>query len=183
MTTTATATPPDFSTLTIDDPTITNTTPPSHPADTLPAPPPHRSHDPNNSLKRSDPFQFGSRYLQAEDDVFEFNAWDHVETDDSHKEYAEAQYAFQRSAPVSDFDKSDRSPSHYPRVQSLPRPLLPRLTRPQPRRTLPCRPGQMVEPLLQEQHVQLLQEPQMAAPRIPHPVRCHHCLLTTHHPP
>ncbi|KAK3946060.1 S-adenosyl-L-methionine-dependent methyltransferase [Diplogelasinospora grovesii] len=67
--------------------------------------PPHRNHDPQYNQKRSDPFQFGSRYLQEDDDVFEFNAWDHVETDDTYKEYAEQQYAMQRSAPVSDFDK------------------------------------------------------------------------------
>ncbi|KAF3064574.1 tRNA(Thr) (cytosine(32)-N(3))-methyltransferase [Daldinia childiae] len=68
--------------------------------------PAHRNHDPQNNLKRSDPFQFGSRYLQENDDVFEFNAWDHVETDDTYKEYAEQQYAMQRESPVSDFDKS-----------------------------------------------------------------------------
>ncbi|KAK4455760.1 S-adenosyl-L-methionine-dependent methyltransferase [Podospora aff. communis PSN243] len=67
--------------------------------------PPHRSHDPQFNQKRSDPFQFGSRYLQENDDVFEFNAWDHVETDDTYKEYAEQQYAMQRESPVSDFDK------------------------------------------------------------------------------
>ncbi|KAK3299189.1 S-adenosyl-L-methionine-dependent methyltransferase [Chaetomium fimeti] len=67
--------------------------------------PPHRSHDPQYNQKRSDPFQFGSRYLGQEDDPFEFNAWDHVETDDTYKEYAEQQYAMQRQAPVSDFDK------------------------------------------------------------------------------
>ncbi|KAE8442456.1 hypothetical protein EG329_003357 [Mollisiaceae sp. DMI_Dod_QoI] len=67
---------------------------------------PHRSHDPENNLKRSDPFQFGSRFLSEEDNVFEFNAWDHVETDDTYKEYAELQYAKQREAPVSDFDKN-----------------------------------------------------------------------------
>ncbi|KAL7625432.1 hypothetical protein AAE478_004652 [Parahypoxylon ruwenzoriense] len=67
--------------------------------------PPHRSHDPQYNMKRSDPFQFGSRYLQEDDDVFEFNAWDHVETDDAYKEYAEQQYAMQRESPVSDFDK------------------------------------------------------------------------------
>ncbi|KAI5862813.1 methyltransferase [Durotheca rogersii] len=67
--------------------------------------PPHRSHDPQYNMKRSDPFQFGSRYLQQDDDVFEFNAWDHVETDDAYKEYAEQQYSMQRESPVSDFDK------------------------------------------------------------------------------
>ncbi|KAI1765538.1 methyltransferase [Hypoxylon sp. FL1150] len=69
-------------------------------------PPAHRNHDPQYNMKRSDPFQFGSRYLQEEDDVFEFNAWDHVETDDTYKEYAEQQYAKQRESPVSDFDKN-----------------------------------------------------------------------------
>ncbi|OTB16881.1 hypothetical protein K445DRAFT_316393 [Daldinia sp. EC12] len=68
--------------------------------------PAHRNHDPQYNMKRSDPFQFGSRYLQEDDDVFEFNAWDHVETDDTYKEYAEQQYAMQRESPVSDFDKS-----------------------------------------------------------------------------
>ncbi|CAL3963173.1 hypothetical protein PZA11_000868 [Diplocarpon coronariae] len=68
--------------------------------------PPHLSHDPENNLKRSDPFQFGSRLLSAEDNVFEFNAWDHVETDETYKQYAEIQYAKQRESPVSDFDKS-----------------------------------------------------------------------------
>ncbi|KAI1498566.1 methyltransferase [Biscogniauxia marginata] len=66
---------------------------------------PHRSHDPQYNMKRTDPFQFGSRFLQEDDDVFEFNAWDHVETDDTYKEYAEQQFAMQRQSPVSDFDK------------------------------------------------------------------------------
>ena len=68
--------------------------------------PAHRSHDPAKNLKRSDPFQFGSRLLNEGDDVFEFNAWDHVETDDAYKEYTEKQMEMQRQSPVSDFDKS-----------------------------------------------------------------------------
>ena len=67
--------------------------------------PPHLSHDPATNAKRSDPFQFGQRYLTETDDVFEYNAWDHVVPDESHYEYCEAQFAAQRSAPVSDFDK------------------------------------------------------------------------------
>ena len=69
--------------------------------------PPHRSHDPDYNQKRTDPFMFGSRLLQQEDDVFEFNAWDHVETDDAYKEHAEEQYALQRQSPVSDWDKRE----------------------------------------------------------------------------
>jgi tRNAThr (cytosine32-N3)-methyltransferase len=67
--------------------------------------PAHRSHDPANNQKRTDPFQFGSRYLEEGDDVFEYNAWDHVETDPEYRAYAEVQYAKQRENPVSDFDK------------------------------------------------------------------------------
>lgn len=70
---------------------------------------PHRSHDPESNSKKTDPFQFGSRLLSEQDNVFEFNAWDHVETDETYKEYAELQYAKQREAPVSDFDKSQYS--------------------------------------------------------------------------
>lgn len=66
---------------------------------------PARSHDPSNNMKRSDPFQFGSRFLEKGDDVYEFNAWDHVEPDDEFKAFAEGQYEKQRAAPVSDFDQ------------------------------------------------------------------------------
>jgi len=88
--------------------------------------PPHRSHDPQFNQKRSDPFQFGSRYLGQDDDEFEFNAWDHVEPDDMFKEYAEKQYAMQREAPVSDFDK------RMYRISFLSRTTPPH-TRPRPR--------------------------------------------------
>jgi tRNAThr (cytosine32-N3)-methyltransferase len=60
----------------------------------------------NNSQKRTDPFQFGTRYLEEGDDIFEYNAWDHVETDEAYKEFAEEQYVRQRQDPVSDVDKS-----------------------------------------------------------------------------
>lgn len=67
--------------------------------------PPHLSHDPNNNAKRSDPFQFGQRLLSESDDVFTYNAWDHVTPDEEHISYSEEQYAKQRAAPVSDFDR------------------------------------------------------------------------------
>lgn len=68
--------------------------------------PPQRPRSPSNTQKRTDPFQFGSRLLEEGDDIFEFNAWDHVETDDAYKEFAELQYQRQRESPVSDFDKN-----------------------------------------------------------------------------
>ena len=59
-----------------------------------------------NPEKRSDPFQFGSRYLEEGDDIFAYNAWDHVETDEAYRTFAEEMYERQRSEPVSEFDKS-----------------------------------------------------------------------------
>ncbi|KEF62948.1 uncharacterized protein A1O9_00922 [Exophiala aquamarina CBS 119918] len=70
--------------------------------DSIPA---HLSHDPAKNAKTSDPFQFGQRYLSEFDDVFTFNAWDHVVPDEGHYEYCETQYAAQRATPVSDFDR------------------------------------------------------------------------------
>ncbi|QSS66724.1 actin filament binding protein [Histoplasma capsulatum] len=77
--------------------------------------PRHRSHDPANNQKRTDPFQFGSRYLEEGDDVFEFNAWDHVETDADYREYAELQYLRQKESPVSEEarDKYNANPSKF----------------------------------------------------------------------
>ncbi|EPS38506.1 hypothetical protein H072_7736 [Dactylellina haptotyla CBS 200.50] len=59
-----------------------------------------------DGLKRSDPFQFGTRYLEDGDDEFAYNAWDHVDVDDEYKAYAEEQYDMQRKNPVKDFDKN-----------------------------------------------------------------------------
>ncbi|PVH96522.1 methyltransferase, partial [Periconia macrospinosa] len=66
---------------------------------------PHRSHSPSNNQKRTDPFAFGSRYLEEGDDIFEFNAWDHVQVDETYREFSEQQYSKQRSEPVNDFDR------------------------------------------------------------------------------
>ncbi|OAG37763.1 hypothetical protein AYO21_08006 [Fonsecaea monophora] len=68
--------------------------------------PPHLSHDPATNAKQSQPFQFGQRLLSEDDDVFAYNAWDHVEPDTAHYEYCETQYAAQRASPVSDFDRA-----------------------------------------------------------------------------
>ncbi len=68
--------------------------------------PSHLSHDPATNAKRTDPFQFGQRYLSESDDVFAYNAWDHVEPDSAHFDYCETQYASQRASPVSDFDRN-----------------------------------------------------------------------------
>lgn len=68
--------------------------------------PPHRSHDPTTNAKRTHPFQFGQRYLEADDDVFAYNAWDHVTPDPSHDSYCQEQYASQRLHPVSAFDQT-----------------------------------------------------------------------------
>ncbi|KAJ5669135.1 hypothetical protein N7462_010205 [Penicillium macrosclerotiorum] len=67
--------------------------------------PASRPQDPSNEMKRTDPFQFGSRFLEEGDNVYEFNAWDHVEPDDEFKAFAEGQYEKQRAAPVSEFDQ------------------------------------------------------------------------------
>lgn len=67
--------------------------------------PPTSNPKPDNPNKRSDPFQFGSRYLEEGDNVFDYNAWDHVPADQEYLDYASAQYTKQRSDPVSDFDR------------------------------------------------------------------------------
>lgn len=58
-----------------------------------------------NPQKRSDPFQFGTRYLEEGDDIFAHNAWDHVEVDPQYADFIEQQTLFQRENQVSDFDK------------------------------------------------------------------------------
>ncbi|TQS39271.1 hypothetical protein Golomagni_00210 [Golovinomyces magnicellulatus] len=74
----------------------------------------------SSDAKLSRPFQFGSRLLKDEAEVFQFNAWDHVDTDDTYKEYAELRYEKQRENPVSEFDKIFRSYLTNPITTSRP---------------------------------------------------------------
>ncbi len=59
-----------------------------------------------NPQTRTDPFAFGSRYLEEGDDVFAHNAWDNVDVDAAYRDFADSQYARQRAAPVTDFDRT-----------------------------------------------------------------------------
>ena len=70
-----------------------------------PSIPAHLSHSPATNSKISAPFQFGSRHLSPTADPYTFNAWDHVPPPSTHLSHAETQYALQRAAPVSAFDK------------------------------------------------------------------------------
>ncbi|KAI4184795.1 MAG: hypothetical protein L6R41_004517 [Letrouitia leprolyta] len=97
---------PDTSSLNLAVPMPPISKIPSPPIEVPQDTPPHRSHDPATNLKRSDPFQFGSRYLLPSDDPFEFNAWDHVEPTASDLAHFESQLAAQRAAPVADFDRT-----------------------------------------------------------------------------
>jgi tRNAThr (cytosine32-N3)-methyltransferase len=74
-----------------------------------------QSTEAERARKRADPFAFGQRFLEEGDDIFEHNAWDHVEVDEDYKAYAELQYAKQRDSPVSDFDKNryNSNPARY----------------------------------------------------------------------
>jgi tRNAThr (cytosine32-N3)-methyltransferase len=65
-----------------------------------------RSDAMRNSEKRSDPFQFGSRFLEEGHDIFEYNAWDHVETDDAYGKFAQEQYKKQRESRVTEAERS-----------------------------------------------------------------------------
>ena len=60
----------------------------------------------SNPHKRTDPFQFGSRILAAGDDIFGFNAWDHVDVDDAFKAFAAEQFDRQRESPASEYHRS-----------------------------------------------------------------------------
>lgn len=108
----STPTPPTDSPEPAQNPTTNPTEPAENDAYGIPASfapirnPASRSHDPSNNQKRTDPFSFGSRYLEEGDNIFEFNAWDHVTVDSTYRAFSEEQYTRQRLDPVSDFDRA-----------------------------------------------------------------------------
>lgn len=73
---------------------------------------PHLEQDDSESTPRDiqpcsrEAFQFGSRFLSPGDDVYQFNAWDHVEPDSDFLDFANRQYDMQRANPVPDREKA-----------------------------------------------------------------------------
>ncbi|WBW72201.1 tRNA (cytosine-3) methyltransferase Trm140 [Schizosaccharomyces osmophilus] len=56
---------------------------------------------------------FGGRLLKEEDQVFDFNAWDHVEWDEEHLSMAEKRIAEQKENPVVNKDEYMANPNEY----------------------------------------------------------------------
>ncbi|KAK9465442.1 S-adenosyl-L-methionine-dependent methyltransferase [Lipomyces arxii] len=65
--------------------------------------------------ERDDPFQFGQRFLEDENAVWDHNAWDHVEWGEEQEIIAREQLEKQKQSPVSNFDKKlyMSNPSRY----------------------------------------------------------------------
>lgn len=57
-------------------------------------------------IGKDSPFTFGQRFLENEEDVFNHNAWDHVEWGDEQVEEAKVLIAKQYDHPVKEFDKT-----------------------------------------------------------------------------
>lgn len=71
--------------------------------------------DLDTRIGKDPPFAFGQRVLESEDNVFEHNAWDHVEWGEEQIKQAEELIAKQHEAPVKDFDKTmyNANPAKY----------------------------------------------------------------------
>lgn len=69
----------------------------------------------DSRIGKESPFTFGQRYLTEEEDVFNHNAWDHVEWGPQQIEDAKAMIAGQYDHPVKDFDKQlfNTNPARY----------------------------------------------------------------------
>ncbi|KAF2863596.1 methyltransferase [Piedraia hortae CBS 480.64] len=66
----------------------------------------------DNPQQRKDPFQFGTRYLTTEDDIFSHNAWDHVTVDPQYDDFIASQISMQRSNPA-DKDRYNARPEKW----------------------------------------------------------------------
>lgn len=66
-------------------------------------------------IGRDEPFVFGQRKLESEEDVWNHNAWDNVEWGEEQIEEAEAKISKQYEAPVKEFDKKlfNGNPAKY----------------------------------------------------------------------
>lgn len=66
-------------------------------------------------IGKDSPFTFGQRFLTEEKDVFEHNAWDHVEWGEEQIQQAQELIAKQYDLPVKDFDKKlyNANPAKY----------------------------------------------------------------------
>ncbi|ABN65331.2 predicted protein [Scheffersomyces stipitis CBS 6054] len=66
-------------------------------------------------IGKDSPFTFGQRYLKSDEDVFNHNAWDHVEWGEEQIEEAKSMIAKQYDHPVKDFDKKlyNSNPAKY----------------------------------------------------------------------
>lgn len=69
----------------------------------------------NSRIGKDTPFTFGQRLLQKEEDVFQENAWDHVEWGEEQIKEAEELIAKQYDHPVKEFDKGlyNSNPAKY----------------------------------------------------------------------
>lgn len=69
----------------------------------------------DSRIGKDDPFVFGQRYLTNDNDVFNHNAWDHVEWGEEQIEECQKLIEKQYDHPVSDFDKTryNSAPAKY----------------------------------------------------------------------
>lgn len=69
----------------------------------------------DSRIGKDSPFVFGQRYLENEDDVFNHNAWDHVEWGEEQIKQAQEMISKQYDHPVKDFDKAlyNANPAKY----------------------------------------------------------------------
>lgn len=69
----------------------------------------------DSRIGKDSPFEFGQRYLENEEDVFNHNAWDHVEWGEEQIQQAKELISKQYEHPVKEFDKNlyNSNPAKY----------------------------------------------------------------------